>query len=229
MVNINSWENRDYCTSAVSHSLGTRHRAPSRFAALASVGGTGRLLRRGWNLGDRRPRSQSWRLHSTRSPWGNYQETIDVVNVWSMDARSFNLLNDALIDLGTFKAEGLSASSLLNAMGRFCCTLWVSTRVPFISRQQYTRSRVDITAKACNLVAWPWPFLVEVLQHTGFFLTGLQHTRWTSSVAMLLLTASTKVLVNSRPGRRNFTCSGITFATMLFVTVMFNRLCFSSQ
>ena len=53
--------------------------------------------------------------------------------------------------------------------------------------------KIDL-AKAFDSVAWP--FLLEVLQHAGF------PARWRDWLSTLLATASTKVLVNGRPGRR---------------------------
>lgn len=53
--------------------------------------------------------------------------------------------------------------------------------------------KVDI-AKAFDSVTWP--FLLEVLQQIGF------SRCWTNWISLLLSTASTKVLVNGRPGRR---------------------------
>jgi hypothetical protein len=53
--------------------------------------------------------------------------------------------------------------------------------------------KIDI-AKAFDSVAWP--FLLEVLQHIGF------SRRWTNWISILMSTASTRVIVNGRPGRR---------------------------
>jgi hypothetical protein len=53
--------------------------------------------------------------------------------------------------------------------------------------------KVDI-AKAFDSVSWP--FLIEVLQHIDF------SRRWTDWISILLSTASTRVLMNGRPGQR---------------------------
>lgn len=47
-------------------------------------------------------------------------------------------------------------------------------------------------AKAFDSVAWP--FLLELLQHVDF------PQRWRNWISALLSTASTKVMVNGRPG-----------------------------
>jgi len=75
--------------------------------------------------------------------------------------------------------------------------------------------KTDI-AKAFDSVAWP--FLLEVLQHIGF------SRRWTNWISILLSAASTKVLVNGRPGRRIAHARGLRqgdpISPMLFVIVM---------
>jgi len=75
--------------------------------------------------------------------------------------------------------------------------------------------KIDI-AKAFDSVAWP--FLLEVLSHIGF------PRRWTNWVSILLSTASTKILMNGRPGRRIVHARGIRqgdpLSPMLFVIVM---------
>ena len=75
--------------------------------------------------------------------------------------------------------------------------------------------KIDIF-KAFDSVAWP--FLLEILQHIGF------SRRWTNWVSILLSTASTKVLVNGRPGRRIAHARGLRqgdpISPMLFVIVM---------
>jgi len=75
--------------------------------------------------------------------------------------------------------------------------------------------KVDI-AKAFNLVAWP--FLLEVLQHIEF---PRCRTNW---ISILLSTASTKVLMNSKAGRRMIHARGLRqgdpISPMLFVIVM---------
>jgi hypothetical protein len=75
--------------------------------------------------------------------------------------------------------------------------------------------KVDI-AKAFDSVAWP--FLLEVLQHIGF------SRRWTNWISLLLSTASTKILVNGRTGRRIAHARGLwqgdPISPMLFVILM---------
>ena len=75
--------------------------------------------------------------------------------------------------------------------------------------------KVDI-AKAFDSVSLP--FLIEVLQHIGF------SRRWTDWISTLLSTASTKVLVNGRPGRRIVYARGLRqgdpISPMLFILVM---------
>lgn len=60
-------------------------------------------------------------------------------------------------------------------------------------RQPTMLLKVDL-AKAFDTVAWT--FLLEVLEHMGF------PRRWRDWISAMLRTASTKVLVNGRPGRR---------------------------
>lgn len=75
--------------------------------------------------------------------------------------------------------------------------------------------KIDI-AKAFDSVSWT--FLLEVLQHIGFL------RRWTNWIAILLSTASTKVLLNGRAGRRIVHTRGLRqgdpISSMLFVIVM---------
>jgi hypothetical protein len=75
--------------------------------------------------------------------------------------------------------------------------------------------KIDI-AKAFDSMLWP--FLLEVLQHIGF------PRRWTNWISILLSTASTKVMLNGRPGRRIAHVRGLRqgdpISPMLFVVVM---------
>jgi hypothetical protein len=75
--------------------------------------------------------------------------------------------------------------------------------------------KIDI-AKAFDTVSWP--FLLEVLQHMGF------GQRWRDWISIILATASTKILLNGRPGRRICHARGLRqgdpFSPMLFVLTM---------
>jgi hypothetical protein len=63
-----------------------------------------------------------------------------------------------------------------------------------------------------------WSFLLEVLEHVGF------PAQWRDWLSVMLGTASTKVLVNGRPGRRIYHARGLRqgdpLSPLLFVTVM---------
>ncbi|KAM0856911.1 hypothetical protein ACQ4PT_048819 [Festuca glaucescens] len=75
--------------------------------------------------------------------------------------------------------------------------------------------KLDI-ARAFDTVSWP--FLLELMQYLGF-----GHA-WINLVCLLLSTASTRVLVNSRPGDEIYHHRGVRqgdpIAPMLFVLVM---------
>jgi len=75
--------------------------------------------------------------------------------------------------------------------------------------------KVDI-AKAFDSVAWP--YLLQVLEHVGF------PQRWRNWISILLSTASTKVMLNGRPGRRIAHArgprQGDPLSPMLFVIAM---------
>ena len=75
--------------------------------------------------------------------------------------------------------------------------------------------KVDL-AKAFDSVAWP--FLLEVLQRVGF------PQRWRDWISIILSTASTKVVVNGRPGRRICHARGLRqgdpLSPLLFVIIM---------
>jgi hypothetical protein len=75
--------------------------------------------------------------------------------------------------------------------------------------------KIDI-AKAFDSVAWP--FLLEVLERMGF------PARWRDWIAAILSTASTKVLVNGRAGRRICHARGLRqgdpLSLLLFMLVM---------
>jgi hypothetical protein len=75
--------------------------------------------------------------------------------------------------------------------------------------------KIDI-AKAFDTVSWP--FLLEVLQHMGFA------QRWRDWISIILATASTKILLNGRPGRRICHARGLhqgyPLSPILFVLTM---------
>lgn len=75
--------------------------------------------------------------------------------------------------------------------------------------------KIDI-AKAFDSVAWS--FLLEVLAHFGF------GQRWRDWIAAILSTASTKIILNGRPGRRICHASGLRqgdpLSPMLFVLIV---------
>lgn len=72
--------------------------------------------------------------------------------------------------------------------------------------------KVDI-AKAFDTVSWP--FLLELLEHLGF------SRRWLDWLSALLSTATSKILLNGRPGEKIFHVRGLRQGDpLLFVLVM---------
>jgi hypothetical protein len=181
----------------------------------------------------------------------------DVMNafnaLWSLDARSLHLINDALMVL-LRKNNALAALkdyrpiSLMHSFGKLfakCLTRRLAPRLPdMVVRNQsaFIKGRsihdnfravqlacrclhnkrfasvllkIDI-AKAFDSVAWA--FLIEVMQHIGF------PRRWSNWISMILSTASTKVLLNRRPGMRIIHARGVRqgdpISPMLFVITM---------
>jgi hypothetical protein len=149
--------------------------------------------------------------------------------LWDMDFRSFHLLNEACMVLlhKTQSPAGLKdykPISLIHSMGKLFSktlalrlaphmhelighnqsafirgrrihenfrTVQLSCRWLHAQRRPTMLLKIGL-AKAFDSVAWP--FLLEVLEHAGFPL------RWRNWVSAMLNTASTKVLVNGRPG-----------------------------
>lgn len=163
--------------------------------------------------------------------------------LWSLDARSFYLLNSAPTRLKDYRPISLMHS--FSKLFAKCLAKRLAPRLKEIvapNQSAFIRDRsihdnfravqlacrwlhcrkfpavllkIDI-AKAFDSVAWP--FLIEVLQHIGF------PRRWTNWITILLSTASTKVLVNGRASRRVIHARGLRqgdpISLKLFVIVM---------
>lgn len=150
---------------------------------------------------------------------------------WALDTRSLNLLNDAYMILLKKKDQPEEIKdyrpiSLIHSFGKLITkclanrlavvlddlvrhnqtafikgrrihdnfrTVRLSCKAIHAKRKPCVLLKIDI-AKAFDSVAWS--FLLEVLTHLGF---GLRWRNWISSV---LFSASTRILVNGRPGRR---------------------------
>lgn len=172
---------------------------------------------------------------------------------WNMDFRGLNLINEAMMVLlhKTEAPTGLKdyrPISLIHSVGKLITKTLATRLAPHMSlivkhnQTAFIRGRhihenftaVQLTcrwlharrhatillkvdlAKAFDSVAWP--FLLEVLTHIGF------PPRWREWVSALLRTASTKVLVNGRPGRRICHARGLRqgdpLSPLLFVIIM---------
>jgi hypothetical protein len=173
--------------------------------------------------------------------------------LWQQDWRSFYLLNDASIVLlrknetpaGLWEYRPISLihsfsklvpkglalwlTPFMNSLVRSNQTIFIKGRrihdnfryVQLYCRWLHARQhacillKVDI-AKAFDSVAWP--LLLEVLERMGF------PQRWRDWIAVILSSASTKVLVNGRLGRRICHARGLRqgdpLSPLLFVIVM---------
>jgi hypothetical protein len=71
---------------------------------------------------------------------------------------------------------------------------------------------------ACTFDSVSWPFLLEILDHLGF------PRRWCEWVSAILASASTRVLLNERPGSRICHSKGLrqgdSLSLLLFILVM---------
>jgi len=172
---------------------------------------------------------------------------------WDMDFRNFNCLNEALMVLlhKTQNPETLRdyrPISLIHTIGKlfaktlamrlqpFMCELISINQTAFIRGRRIHENfrtvqlacrwlhgrkvpmillKVDL-AKAFDTVCWP--FLLEVLEHRGF------PRRWRDWISYILSTASTKILINGRPGNRIYHARGLRqgdpLSPYLFIIVM---------
>jgi hypothetical protein len=158
---------------------------------------------------------------------------------WNMDFRNFNCLNEAFMVLlhktqNPVTLRDYRPISLIHTIGKlfaktlalrlqpFMCDLISLNQTAFIKGRRIHENfrtvqlacrwlhgrkipmillKVDL-AKAFDTVCWP--FLLEVLEHMGF------PGRWRDWVSYMLSTASTKVLINGRPGQSHLPREGAT-------------------
>lgn len=172
---------------------------------------------------------------------------------WSQDSRSFQHLNDAYMILLKKKDQPTEIRdyrpiSLIHSFGKLV-TKCMARRLAGVLDQLVLRNQrafikgrsihdnfrnVQLTCKAVHAQWVPcvmlkidiakafdtvaWTFLLEVLQHMGF------GQRWRNWISAVLSTASTKILLNGRPGRRICHARGLRqgdpLSPMLFVIVM---------
>lgn len=148
--------------------------------------------------------------------------------LWSLDARSFYLLNDALMILllkndAPTRLKDYRPISLMHSFSKLfakCLARHLAPRLKEIvapNQSAFIKDRsIHDNFKAFDSIAWP--FLIEVLLHIGF------PRRWVNWITILLSSASTKVLVNGKAGRRIAHARGLRqrdpISPMLFVIVM---------
>jgi hypothetical protein len=172
---------------------------------------------------------------------------------WALDGRSFHLVNEALLILLRKKSNAEAINdyrpiSLMHSIGKLitkCLASRLSTCLSSLDKSNQTafiRGRciqdnfrtVQLSCKLLNKLGAPavlmkidiakafdsvsWPFLLEVLQHAGF------SRRWRDWMALILSTASTRILLNGRPGARICHARGLRqgdpLSPMLFVLTM---------
>lgn len=181
-------------------------------------------------------------------------DVLNVFNVvWSQDTRSLNHLNDAYVMLLKKKPQPAEIRdyrpiSLIHSFSKLitkCLANRLSSVLDgmvFHNQNAFIKGRcihdnfraVRLSCKALHRRHVPsvllkidiakafdsmsWTFLLEVLQHMGF------GRRWRNWIAAILSTASTKIVLNGKPGRRIChawgLCQGDPLSPMLFVLVM---------
>jgi len=204
---------------------------------------------------DRAPRPDGFCSRFYRVVWEVIKHDIVCAfnALWSLDARSFHLLNDALMILLRKNAapscpKDFRPISLMHSFSKLFVKCLARRLAPWLhdivaqkpervhqgSRRPRQLSLSAIGMSLVTVQATPvgaredrhrqsldsvaWPFLLDVLRHIGF------PRRWTNWISILLSTASTKVLLNGRPGRRIAHARGLRqgdpLSPMLFVIVM---------
>jgi hypothetical protein len=188
------------------------------------------------------------------------QDVMLAVNAfWALDYRSFHHLNDAYMILLKKKSnpaviKDYRPISLIHSFGKLitkCLARRLATvldRLVLNNQTAFIKGRsihdnvrsVQLTCKAlhqrqssCLLLkidiakafdTLAWTFLLDVLRHLGF------GQRWRDWVSIVLSSASTKIMLNGRPGHRICHARGLRqgdpLSPMLFVLAMevFNNL-----